>query len=488
MKDNSIYDTQLNDVEYVYKVMLFNNDGVSVVLSQDAIKVMVIKDSILTPFSEGYIILDNKQNVLQRGIKLNSKEVEARFDFNLGNNDYVLIEVTPKYYASQTENDVSGKRWTLSRTFSIYNTEDLESERPDDKFKKLYLWDIDKMDMVEKVSDFSTANNQENNAIPPYKRDDEDRMQFTGDAMRSIIMESLKDPEFDDVWDTGNNQTFYTSPINATYHNDLMNIYGMHQGSVTNDFCILSKTNYDDKWKLEKFSSIAEKSLKQSNKSESGEYQSEAFILAEGGEAIKIPLAKRVPTDYGFEKNTFFGDLSKLEDYRLIELSKMDAMESMVTYVAHSYDNNKGKFRIEHYDVSDTKKFYEENYSDKMKFGKLKNASTFYVDDNRLDNKNNLHTYTPLYTTENTLEYISRNKVLRSAYTLNVALEFSAVGMTHRKTGEFFSVQRENSYVPSEFESKLQGQWLYVSVEHVFTGNTYSNNIVGVKLNKLDNL
>jgi hypothetical protein len=486
MKDNSPYDTQLNDIQYVYKVIIFNNDGRSISLSQDVIKLLVIHDKIISPFAEGYMIIDNKLNAIQRGYNNGEEDVEAAFDFNLSNNDYVYVEITPKFYDNQTKDDINDNVWTLKHTFAIYDTEDIPSETPDDKFKKLYLWDIDKMTMLEKTSDFSTGNYTSSD-IPKYQMDDEDRMMSTGNIIKQLITNSNKSPEFDSIWDEGSNQMFYTSPTNKTYFDDLKYIYEIHQSSVTNDFSILSKNRYTDVWKLEKFSDIMGKSLNQNDKTKSGDYQLEAFIIAEGGESEKIPFAKRVPTDYGYERNIFFGDQSKLEDYRLIEISKLDAAEAMKTVVAHSYDHNEGKFRVEHYDLKDTVSFYESNYSDKLKFGQLLNSSTLLVDENRLNNVNLNHLYIPLYNTENTLEFCSRNNVLKSAYTLNIALEFSVTGFPHRESGKFFSVQKENRYVNSEFESKLQGQWFCVSVDHVFSENTYTNNVVGVKLNKLEN-
>jgi len=179
-----------------------------------------------------------------------------------------------------------------------------------------------------------------------------------------------------------------------------------------------------------------------------------------------------------------FGDLSKIEHYSLFDLSKVDAMNNLVTTVGHAHDFNSGEFRIEHKDINDTQTFFTTNYSDKMRYSEVRGTGSFYVDDVRATNKRIIHSNTVLHNTENTLEYSTRNKVLKSAYVTNIGIEFSLVGYTHRRSGTFFSIQKEYEFQESEFENKLQGQWLCVKVDHVFSGSSYSNNIIGVRLNK----
>ena len=68
---------------------------------------------------------------------------------------------------------------------------------------------------------------------------------------------------------------------------------------------------------------------------------------------------------------------------------------------------------------------------------------------------------------------------------LNTTIQFSVRGLTHRKSGHFISISKSTDYYDSEYESKLQGQWLLTKVEHRFTKDSYTNNIFGVKINKL---
>ena len=486
MNKNKTNIAKINDIEYMFDIILANNNNDFVPLSQSSVRMLSISDNVFEPFVDAEMVIDNSLNALQRGFKTSDGRItEASFDFNLYDTDYIFVKLTPILYAGQNEGDINDEVWTLQYTFAIVDMEDIPSDDPEKKFKRLFLHERDKDIMLRKTSNFSTSK-YVTSTIKPYLRDNEDNMVKTGFALKSMIKEALTDAEIDPDWDDGKNDIFYTSPISQTYYDDLLYLYNSHQSAIDSDFCILQKSRFRDIWKLNRFSDIVSKALNQTDKTKSGELQSETFIIAEGGSTATIPKSRRVPTNYGINNNMFFGDLSKLEDYRMVEISNYDASESIKTTIAHSYDFNDGKFRIEHYDLVDTQTYFTDNYATKLNKPLFKNSTIFKTDTYRLQNRNVAHTYGSLHKAENTLEFLSRNKVLQSAYSLNLALEFTTIGMTHRQAGTFFSIQRENDYVPSEYENKLQGQWFCMSVQHSFIGESYTNSIVGVKLNKLE--
>jgi hypothetical protein len=471
--------SKLNDIEYFYNVLIVNSSGEKkVALTQDAIKLLVIEDNVEEPFASGYIVVDNNNNALQRRYKVDGEEVEEKFDFNLSDKDYLYVEVVPKMHPKQKKNDINGKVWHLKYVFTIYDIEDYDSEDILGNLKKLYLMDFQKYELINTTSNFSTALLQKSE-IPQYLRDDEDRTEYTGNCIKEIIKGAISTPVFDNDWDKGSNKVFYTSPANANYFDDLEYLYSIHQSDVANDFCILSKQRYTEKWCLESFESIVSKSLNQNQKTMSGESLMEAFTLADTADMPKIPKRSRVPTDYGISRNVSFGDLSKIEKFRMFDVSRLDISEEINTKIGYSYNFTDGKFKIEHHDISDIKKFYDEKYVGKLASKK----SLLNLTKKQVENKKVEYSYGCTYQSDNTFEFLTRNDVLKSQYILGVGIEFSLTGMTNRQAGKFFSIRKDHNYYDNNYEGKLQGVWFCTSVTHIFTGTSYSNDMVGVKLN-----
>ena len=471
---------KINDIEYHYNVLLSNDNKKYVQLTQDCVKLLVIEDSTFNPFVDGYIIIDNDNHSLQRVYSGDDgEENESSFDFNLSERDYVYISIVPKFTKKQNKKDINQEVWNLNYMFTIYDIEDYDTGTVKGNAKKLYLMDAQKFELVDKTSKFSTANIRRDDQPPQYLRDDSDRTEFTGNIIKNIIQEVNPKAVFDDNWDQGSNKVFYTSPANRNYNGDLNYIYSIHQSEVDNDFCILSKQRYSEKWFLQSFQNIVEKALDQSDKTKAGVDLMEAFTIADTANNTIIPLKSKVPTNYGINYNTSFGDLSKIEKFELIEMSKMDKSDFIKSKVAHTYDFDDGKFEINHFDISDTKDFYDQKYLNKLN---SKN-SLMGVGYNQLHNKNIEHIYASKYQSDNSYEFLTRNMVLKSQYTLNVGIEFESIGMTNRQSGKFFSIRKDHKYYDNEYEGKLQGIWYCTNVTHIFTGTGYTNNISGIKLN-----
>lgn len=475
---------KINDIEYYYNIMLVNKDGSkSALLTQSTVKLLVIDDDVCDPFTDSYIIIDNNNNVIQRRFKVDGVEMEELYDFNVSENDYVYVEIVPKLYKNQEKDDINPKVWNLQYIFVITDVEELDGANqfePNGSLKKMYLTDYQKFEMMDNTSFFSTANIKNESEIAPYLRDDTDRLHKTGDILKEIIKGAIDNPEFDEEeWDQGSNRIFYTSPVNNTYLDDFIYVYNLHQGSIDNDFCIIEKERYTELWHLEKFSDIMSKALNQTDKTKAGERLMEAFIVADTAENPIIPKQFRVPTDFDVNRNVSFGDLSKIENFKLYDISRETYSNNIMTNIAHSYDFENGKFKIEHYDITDIKKFYDDNYVSKLKSQK----SLFKVIKNREENKKLKQTYAASYEPENTHEFISRNIVLKSHYIMNLGIEFEVTGMTNRQAGKFFSIYKTNNYYDSSFEDKLQGIWFCTDVKHIFTETSYQNQITGVKIN-----
>lgn len=481
-KTNNI--VNLNNMRYNYIVTLINfNTGKQFSFTQSSVKLLVISDDVFNPFVSGYMIFENKLDSIHRSYMDGESVVDSGFNFNESGQDYLYVEITPSVGEKIESNLLSPEVWTLKYLFTIDSIESIEGGgSPDLKYKKLYLTDYRESIFKVKNIEFSTALLVDSD-IPPSKRRDEDRMVKTGVAIKEIIKRTLGEGEkFNREWDEGMWDIFYTStPLNKAIY-DLEYVYNKHQSEEKEDFCILSIERYTDEWKLEPFSSITEKALDRFNDKKSGEYQLESFIISEVGQSPIIPDSTRVPTDYGsFLKNIHTPDYSNIDKFQLTDINYSDMSEHMTSVVIHNHNQKTGRFNVIHNDISDTKQFYDLNYSDNLKRAGFKNIGLFNIDNIRRNNTNIKHIYEQF---EGNGLYMGRNKVLKASYMLNLAIDFTIKGLTHRKSGTFVSVSKNSKFVPSEYENRLQGQWFCTNVEHVFMGDSYVNNISAIKLNK----
>lgn len=473
--------SRINDIEYYYTIILFNNNGDGLPITQSAIKTLKIVDDYDSYFESGEIIIDNKLNVLNRKFTNDIGETNLNFNFNKSDNDFIYVEIMPKLADIQSKDELKETIWNLSNTYVIYDIEYLESENFESRYVKLYFWDYKKYLFTEKNIEFSTATIKKGNT-PASKRTDTERQVKTGIAIQELIKKVVSpNQKFSENWDEGKNEIFYTASAQDKGLDVLNYLYTRHISEKNSDRCALYFDRSQDMWMLESLTDVFDKALDGNTKS--GEYMLETFSIAEPEQENVIPKPIRSPEDHRFEKNIYLSDYSKLDRYNLIDISKLNYM-SLNTCIGHGYDFKSGKFKIEHYDVSDTKEFFKNNYSNKLKFNNLVNFDTFKLDTLRIENLNVKNSYAPVNSTE-TLEFFTRNRVLWAALNTNIALEFTQIGATYRTSGVFFNVRKDNDYESSDYENKLQGQWFCVKVEHIFQESQYRNNILAVKANTL---
>lgn len=74
-----------------------------------------------------------------------------------------------------------------------------------------------------------------------------------------------------------------------------------------------------------------------------------------------------------------------------------------------------------------------------------------------------------------------RNKTIIQSMLLGNAIQFELTGITARRTGVWMTVNRDNTYVDNEYESKVLGQYLVRRVEHRIIGDKYTTVVSGIK-------
>lgn len=479
-EDNRII-YRFNNIEHYYSVYLYNLKDDIFFFNSSAIEELVIEESVFNIFTKGTMTFRNDFN-----------SFENKYNFNKANRDYLVVDIIPKLDDDSNRNTLNPDVWQLKYIFVIYNIEEITGDNPEEKYKKLYFWDWKYQILMEKNANFSTAIYANNfldddiKTIPLSKREDQFRKVQTGCAIRGLLENVFGENEkFNDIWNDGLNDIFFTSnPSNKAY-DDLMYLYNAHI-STDGDFSILSKERFTEEWKLENFKSIIDKALDGSKSNYPGEYQLEKFLVSMLQEDVVIPNRKLVPegSDDPTQTNIQMGDLSIIDHYELFEMSYGDSSNKINTQLIYDYNYDTQEFEIKHSNITDIKDFYQRNYTDSLKINNNESTPLFYIDKLKEENRNVHHMY--INNINDTILDTGAINVLRNNVFLNTGIMFSVVGSTHRKPNRFFSISKYEGFVPNSYEYLLQGQWYCIGVTHKFFRDKYENTIMGVKLNTVE--
>jgi len=179
------YNHKINNNDFTFKVTLVSVAGNAYTRAHDikptAIKEFFIDDNFKNFYQQGYIIIDNTQDILERDLPNNSNSTTTADYYSIGTNDpsitssvtnagfifrgeardILRVDIMPKLDTT-TVNDLGSddakKYFYLNYDFAIYDSEEIVGNEPGQKYKKLYFWDLYYQFMLEKNIVFSTAN------------------------------------------------------------------------------------------------------------------------------------------------------------------------------------------------------------------------------------------------------------------------------------------------------------------------------------------
>ena len=170
------------------------------------------------------------------------------------------------------------------------------------------------------------------------------------------------------------------------------------------------------------------------------------------------------------------------EDWKFSDLAGLDNQTLLTTYAVHSYNMSTHEFNVDVYnnEIQTVTEKFQKNYIEKNFLGDGKPSVSFNITPGKKNRKvmNNLYT---LSNDEKIRTVKGRNQLYKNLIFLNNACSLDIKGETHRRSGRFFSLDRQGFYFDNEFDEKVLGQYLVVNVKHIFDGETYKNEILGVK-------
>jgi hypothetical protein len=233
------YNHRINNNDYVFKVTLVSaagNKSRAQDIKPTAIKEFFISDTLNNFYQQGYIVINNSQDIIERDTpddqpynkpsyynnvgQTNSSNpdgadnnADAGFLFRGESRDILRVDIMPRLDGTAVDSlgSEDGKKYFyMGYDFVIYDSEELVGESPGQKYKKLYFWDLYYQLLLEKNVVFSTTNivnttnfnttynsttMQSTTASLPQNADNLDRAIPTGIILREFLKAAFPDNE-----------------------------------------------------------------------------------------------------------------------------------------------------------------------------------------------------------------------------------------------------------------------------------------------------
>ena len=232
------YNHKINNNDYLFKVTLVSvagNKSRAQDIKPSSIKEFFISDTLNNFYQQGYIILNNQHDVIERdtpdinpynkplyynnagntasstdpnnpdGATSNS---DAGFLFRGESRDIIRVDIMPRLDSTSVDSlgdDDGQKYFYMNYDFAIYDSEEIVGNAPGEKYKKLYFWDLYYQLMREKNVQFTTstiANTNYSTATIgttgislPENADNIDRSISTGIAIKELLKATFPDNE-----------------------------------------------------------------------------------------------------------------------------------------------------------------------------------------------------------------------------------------------------------------------------------------------------
>jgi hypothetical protein len=485
---------RVNDQTYEFGITLFNSKDTFFAINTAALVKLCIEEDSREWFKRGYLIVDNKENLIERRPN-EFISSSANYKFRNDGRDLLLVNIKPVYdtISSSVETDAFPDGWELNYIFSIYDVQDIPGNKPNEKNIKLYFWELDYQLFAESTSVGWNTNDTLYRLYPELRGkssvlSDEKRKVPTGEALKSLIESTLNTrsgiQKFNKNWDPGASKIFYNPPTNNQAIDDLEYLLNRHvaskkYGQIDGDVPLLYRDRYTKEWTLTSLAN--EMSLAVVNKA-AGPWQLEQFFLTSAtSTGVIIPSLLKTPQTTESYLNLNFGGKSSVNNYQFVDMSALDNAFALINMPCASNSLKDKQFNVDFEDntVDNIKKYFQNNYVQKFSNNR---TPTALLSLNKTKTEN--VAYRQPYSYGNTkLERYpeARNAILKSGLFLNQCLHFTAPGTTLRKCNRFIGLDRQIGSVDADFDEKFLGQWYLVKVEHVFTQKEYTNNITAVK-------
>jgi len=499
-----------------FRLAIASFAGRSFQLKQKAIKELVLEDSIYNFYQSGYIVLDDSFNAIERidlenndtslpnyySTGLRSKTNKG-FLFHGDSADVLTMKILPKLKDSTystNEDEVIKENFLLDFTFTIYNIEEIPGTSVNEKWKKIYFWDIYYDVLRQRNTYFSTADLIDSDNI--INASNEERGTTTGNALSSLLVKSLE-PVFKNEFkignfDSGQSKIFFSSPSQFKDIDSLNYILNHHVSSEDNnyDHCILKLDRYPKAFNFVSLKKIFENAVLQQKSGTSttgstvvgGAEFLETYKIAGFANTTSQGFNLQFELSYDPKYSPYLGDLGNVKAYTFDEMSGDLSRDLLSPRVVHFYDSKEKQFNIDS-NLNSMEEFetaFAENYvkpfgnDSKASFLPGKFRKTF-------ENMQNVY-FVSHFSDPFTRLSQGRTQLMYDTLNLSNTVKFKVKGSTHRQAGKFILITREDSVTLTDFDAKILGVYFIINVRHVMDGTEYFNEITAIKPYYLKNI
>jgi hypothetical protein len=499
----------MSDTEYSFNSQIFDvtirlYNGVNdVYLTNTAWDDLFLEDDLFNIFTRGSIVINSPFDSFEREsaeseIMNKAKPENLVYKFRNDGRDTLYISIKPKSadlkaLGGETV-DFSDEKWLIELETVIYDVKDHAHGNPTDKRKTLFFWEKTFQMMIERDSEFSTANTGINESKEVQDQvDDVERSQTTGGALASLLLqheEFAKHAELvenPDEWNNGSEEAliYHTSPINSKFYDDFIYLYNVHVSdeSYKNQPCILKLERAIERGKPKQFSlKPFGQYFKNAGKDPRtpGPYQLDHYFIQENPTgSVNSPVLPKTP--FGGKTEVKADEFTLIRQYQFVDLVGGDYYKQLCNRRLSSFNAMNGQFNIDavEHKAELYKDFYREFISPNILTNDLEDRLpvTPYI----RDGFNTIIDTTILPTSIGRLA-LGKNKLLKYYIFSNLSISFSTKGLTFRQPGRFFGISKQTPNF-TDFDHKLEGQYLTTQVVHHFSNvnRSYYTQVIGVK-------
>ena len=470
---------QYGDDLYEFRVILYNPDGKAFILRTEGIEALHIEDSMGRYYASGYIVVKNDHDLLEM-----PGQGGKNYLFRGDSRDALRVSITPKINVknSSQANEKTKTMYALNYDFIIYNIEEIETDNPSQKFKKLYFWDLYHQILTEKNINFSTAKLGKD----AFSNSKELGSVSTGVAIQEVLKQTF--PISDGFklafgkFDAGGTDIFFSSPTGYKAEDCLEYLLSKHVSTAANNFdsCLLSIDRYPKTWSLISIKEYFDNAYKAASNA-GGPLFLEKMLL--GGVKGSNPNVLNTIISRSPAISVYFTNAGTINNFSFVPPPGNLTQTRINTHNVHSYSYSSKDFVVdtESNSFASIKRVYDSNYVKGMLGQRGTPRSNLIGNTYRNSTQNITNVYSTSQENKQQRLGVGRNEALYNAIMLNNSISFKVPGATYRQTGKFISIDRTDSTSDSTFDDKLLGIYMIVKVNHIFSGNSYYNEIVAVK-------
>lgn len=483
-----------NSSKYSFIVNILNDDGRYQEVKPGVIKQMVISDNFLNFFNIGYIILDNTFDVIERNTPENKQNNNRGFVFKGDSRDFLSVDIMPNLnegsFSGISKKDQADQIFRIQTNYAIYNSEDINGDQPGQKFKKLHFWDAYYELLLEKNSYFSTANSSLlASGVNILNADNQDRGIYTGDAIKQFLTEFFNRDDgypatIGEIFDRGDTKIFYSSPANYKGIDTLEYLVNRHVSSQDNNYdaAFLRLEKGTPVFNFESLKSIFSKAINVDNgKLSIGEYYLETFKIGEYSDIQNT--ASITKSTFTPPNALFFQKIGTINNFSADFMAGQYSQQAISNNIMHAYEFDSKAFCVDENrnTLASTMSAYSNNYVQPFnKPGTNTAFANFIPGAYRTDIKNSNNQFTVMTDANQRLAF-GRNRSLHNLIFHNNSILFRVPGSTHREAGKFIGIDRDGNFETTDFDNKVLGIYFILEVKHIFSGDTYENELRCVK-------